>query len=214
MFSALRRFRDARRELHEYYAPKQNFSALEESCIPSYTHSNPVLGWVAWQRLVAAAGLWEKFGPGSKVLDFGAGSGALCSLLPSTANYFFCEANDHLATKLSKRYPHATRFSLGDCDQSFDAIFALDSLEHNHDVDDLLSLISMILRPGGLFVLSGPTENFIYRCGRRLAGYTGDYHHTTVYHIEKIACRYFEREELRTVPFGIPLFRLSSWRHK
>lgn len=211
MFSPLKRFHSARRELRDDFQPDQNFVALEESCIPSYTHGNPLLGWVAWLRLEAAVKMWRQVGSNGKVLDFGAGSGLLCSLLPETAEYSFAELDDALAEKLVSRYSRARQFTGGDGER-FDVIFALDSLEHNEDVDILLKQIAALLKPNGTFILSGPSENLLYRFGRWLAGYKGHYHHQTIYDIEKVAERYFQRKIVRAVPFGMPIFRISSWQ--
>ncbi len=214
ILSSLKRFKSARRELKKDYQPDQNFKELEESCIPSYTHSNPILGWVAWQRLEAAIKVWRQSGSGNSVLDFGAGSGVLCSLLPNTAEYSFAELDDALAKKLLGRYPRAARFEPDKDSKRFDVIFALDSLEHNEDVAVLLEQIANWLKPDGIFILSGPSENVLYRFGRWLAGYKGHYHHQTIYDIEAVAERYLERQSEKAIPFGMPIFRVTSWLPK
>ena len=56
---------------------------------------------------------------------------------------------------------------------SFAAIFALNSLEHNENIPELVDRLVPLLRPDGVFILSGPTESGFYRLGRRLAGFSG-----------------------------------------
>ena len=62
--------------------------------------------------------------------------------------------------------------------RSFELIIALDVLEHVKDLPGTLAQLLRLLQPGGELIVSGPTENALYRFGRRLAGpeYSGDYH--------------------------------------
>ena len=96
---------------------------------------------------------------------------------------------------------------------AYDIVFAIDSLEHNDNFGELLGELTERLAPNGIFVLSGPSENYLYRLGRRVAGFEGHYHHTTIYDIEREARRKLRMIASRTVPFGIPLFRISAWKH-
>lgn len=214
MLSSLRRFRDARRHLKKTFSVERDFRELEESCIPSYTHARPLMGWIAWQRLERALALWRRHGAPAEVLDFGAGSGILGRLLPSDVPYCFAEINEMLADRIREANPSATRVDLPTTDRRFGTIFALDSLEHNENVADLLRLIHDRLAPEGIFILSGPSENAIYRLGRRLAGFRGGYHHQTIYDIEAAARELMTPVAVRQVPCGMPLFRVSVWRRR
>ena len=55
-------------------------------------------------------------------------------------------------------------------------ILALEVLEHVDDLDSLAAEFRRLLRPGGSLLCSLPTENTLYRLGRRLAGFSGAYH--------------------------------------
>ena len=151
----------------------------------------------------------------SPVLDFGAGSGILRTLLPEHVSYHYTELDDDLARQLQEAHPDATRVTSETPKASrYEVIFALDSLEHNEDISSLLLEISARLSPKGVFILSGPSENLLYRLGRRLAGFGGHYHAQTIYDIERAAESDFERIALKAVPFGLPLFRISAWRKR
>jgi hypothetical protein len=64
-----------------------------------------------------------------------------------------------------------------------------------------------------VFILSGPTENSLYRLGRRAARFAGDYHKTTIHDIEQLVeARRFVRLSRSRVPLGVPLFHVSAWR--
>lgn len=89
-----------------------------------------------------------------------------------------------------------------------DIIVAADVLEHI-DVDKLdkfLITFYQKLKGRGRLIVSGPTENFVYRIGRIIAGFAGkgDYHHTNIDRlIEKIQ-KYFILEKTNYLPFKVP----------
>ena len=186
---------------------------LEESCVPSYLHPNPLAAGVAWWRLFAAVDMYKKLGRAGPVLDFGAGSGELRHLLGTGATeYAFIEADERLAQRLEATSGEVTREVLDSLpDGKFAAIFALDALEHNEDVGSIIDALSVGLRADGILVISGPTENALYRLGRRIAGFSGHYHVQNIHQIEAIAEGRLRRLDRRRVPFGVPLFSLSVW---
>ena len=209
-----KRWHEYRAEMHRQYDVERDFDALEESCIPSYLHKNTLAAWLSWRRLTIAVSHFERFAPGGPVLDFGAGSGVLAELLPPTVEYGFVEAHALLAKNISKTRPGSKRYELSALPQSaFAAVFALDSLEHNDDVTRILKTLSVCLKPNGVMIVSGPTENSAYRFGRWLAGFDGHYHVKTIYDIERELALLFHREGLTRLPLPLaPLFRISTWR--
>jgi 2-polyprenyl-3-methyl-5-hydroxy-6-metoxy-1,4-benzoquinol methylase len=109
--------------------------------------------------------------------------------------------------------PGARQTTLEHCDsQAYDWIFAIDSLEHNENFGELLTAISQKLAPGGVLVLSGPTESGLYRLGRRIAGFAGGYHKTNIYDIEQQARRILRQVDRATIFPGLCLFSLSAWQ--
>ena len=67
----------------------------------------------------------------------------------------------------------------------------------------------LFFKHGGQLLVSGPTENFLYRIGRTIAGFSGEQHVTNIYAIENVLAERLERVAVKTSPFGVPLFRLS-----
>ena len=95
-------------------------------------------------------------------------------------------------------------------DNTFDMVIALDVLEH---VDDLLGIgreLGRIIKPSGSIVISGPTENFFYQIGRKIAGseYTGNYHVRNVYDIKREFQKLMKIETLATLYYPMPLFKI------
>lgn len=205
--------RSRRAALRNEYDIRREFETLEESCVPSYAHRNPLAAWTAWSRLTAAARLYDRLAPAGPVLDFGSATGELRQVLKPRGDYHFVEQNEVLVQGLLRNFPDATRVPGEDLGEGrFAAVFALDSLEHNEAIEPILAAIARSLRPDGVFILSGPTENALYRLGRRLAGFDGHYHVQTIYDIERQAQANFQQAARSLQPAGIPLFALSAWR--
>jgi len=55
---------------------------------------------------------------------------------------------------------------------AIDAVFATSCLEHFEDIDGVIKQIKQILKPDGKLCFLVPTENILYRIGRKLIGYT------------------------------------------
>jgi methyltransferase family protein len=208
----LRHIKTRRAELRKHLNVGERFEQLQESCVPSYLHSNPAAAGVAWLRIVNAARMYRRFGKPGPILDFGAATGELFHMLRTDQPCSFCEIDDALAEALVSMNPRASRLRLEDLrPASFQTIFALDSLEHNDNVGALLDALKAALTPSGNLILSGPTENWLYRTGRRIAGFSGHYHKTTIRHIEQAARERLRLVHRRSVPFGTPLFSISVW---
>lgn len=215
MLNKFNHIRQRRDVLRKSIDVDKAFEQWEETCVPSYCHANLAAAYVSWMRIFAAAELARQcmpYGLG-RVLDFGASVGELSHVLADAGSYEFIEQDDAAAGFLTGQKPDAVRQTLeGAPHDTYDAVFAIDSLEHNANYAELISEIAGLITPGGVLVLSGPTENALYKIGRRIAGFEGDYHFTTIYDIEKAAARHLEPVTRRTVPMGIPLFRITVWR--
>jgi len=189
------------------------YSDLSESCIPSYCHPNLMASFVSWTRLFKARNLFQKYSAGSIILDFGAGSGELGRLLPTCDEYAFLEKNVELANLIKSSIPsshHDHLLSLNK--EKYDAIFCLDSLEHNSNFSELIDQLLTSLKPNGILIVSGPTENLLYKLGRRIAGFTGDYHQTNIFTIENYLRTRLKSIQRCYVPFRLPLFSISVWK--
>ena len=191
----------------------RSFKELEESCIPSYCHPNIAAAAISWWRLLSTSELYRRYGVPGPILDFGAASGELYHLLQPNEAYHFVEASEMLSGALKRQLPDARREYLESLPEAaFETIFALDSLEHNDNVGAIVDALLPSLRPSGRFFVCGPTESAIYRLGRRIAGFEGTYHHTTIYDIERDFAERLDCVVTKRLPPIAPLFRLSVWQ--
>ena len=208
-----RHIRERRRSLRADLSNVDQQGVWEESCLPSYAHPNVLAAWVAWHRLTTAAQTFRKWGGRTPVLDFGSSSGELFPFLGINSDeYHFVENDRRLAGLLMSKIPRAVPQTLADLPpRRYAAVFALDSLEHNPNVEPLCRCLLNRLSSVGVLIVSGPTENLLYRWGRRLSGFSGHYHHTNIYSIEAVLKAMAVPRARRAIPFGVPLFQLSVW---
>ena len=210
--SVLSHMRVRRQALQRELRVWQNFKEWEETCVPSYCHPNVLAAYVSWARLFAAVDMARRNGGAGPVLDFGSSTGELGRLLPADWAYHFVEQEEAPAAYLRKNFPQAVQQTLeGAPAGKYGCVFALDSLEHNEDYPRLIDILASKLAPGGIFVLSGPTENALYKLGRRIAGFDAHYHVSNIDKIESAMSRVLAARAHRTLPFGVPLFKLSVW---
>lgn len=216
MFPTIGEFRTAwkrRAALRARFDVGRPTEEVEESCVVSYSHWNPLVAAAAWMRLLKALQLWRRYAPPGPVLDFGAGTGEISHFLDSSQSYHFVETADALGEALLAFVPEARRETLDTLPRSaFACIFALDSLEHNEDVSDIVEQLVNALASDGILIVSGPTENALYRAARAIARFRDHFHKTTIYDIEEVLAKRFTPTDIYGVPFGLPLFRVSAWR--
>ena len=94
-----------------------------------------------------------------------------------------------------------------------DVIVAISVLEHVDDLDKALIEISKCLRPGGLLACVLPSENRLYKLGRKLLGYSGDYHENYEYELLHASlCRHFTEIEQWNSPFYIPIYHIGIYQ--
>jgi 2-polyprenyl-3-methyl-5-hydroxy-6-metoxy-1,4-benzoquinol methylase len=193
---------------------------LDEAAFPAYAHRNLLIDRIFWGRL-AAAERYLAARPPKAVLDFGCGSGVMSYILSGLAERVVATdiepATFHLmrsAVDFPPNIVFASALEIGEerYQQSFDAILALDVLEHVEDLEAVLLRFQKLLRPGGIVVISGPTENALYRLGRRLAGhrFTGEYHVSDIDRIEAKCRRHGSIQPIATIYRLLPLFRIFS----
>lgn len=197
---------------------------LDEAAFPAYSHPNPLINWLFWQRLRTAMNYIEKHAPYENVLDFGCGSGVMLSFLSRHSQHVTAMDIDLVPLERVKKYiPLAENIQVLDTNQipistltpkSFDLINALDVLEHVDDLPRTLSELLTLLKPGGRFVVSGPTENILYQIGRRFAGpeYSGEYHERGIAEIKRELDRLARLEPIATLYWPVPLFEVFAAR--
>lgn len=188
----------------------------DDAALPSYTHKNICMRWLFWRRIDAALRMAGDI-RNLSVLDFGCGGGATFAYL-SQYNCEIHACDKHLS--LIQRMCESLKIRATLCDdifaltnKTFDLILALDVLEHLENLPDYINKFKDLSHQNTRIIISGPTENLLYKAGRKLAGFSGDYHVRNIYHIEdelsKHGCR---RQNLRRLYFPITLFRVSVWK--
>ncbi len=193
---------------------------LDEAGFPAYSHRNPLINWLFWQRLHTAMQYIENHGPYGQILDFGCGSGVMLSFLSQHSQHVTAVDIDLVPLERVKKYiPLEENVLVLDATQtpisqlapkSFDLINALDVLEHVADLPRTLTELLNLLKPGGQLVVSGPTENILYQIGRKLAGpeYSGDYHERGIGEIKRELDRLALVRQIATLYWPIPLFEV------
>ena len=99
-------------------------------------------------------------------------------------------------------------------DGRIDAIIAADVLEHIAERREILSILGRKLAASGRLVICGPTENRLYRLGRRIVGFSGHYHVTAVGQVLADArAAGFRQVESASYPFPGPfcLFKIAAF---
>ncbi len=195
---------------------------LSEAAFPAYAHPNPLIDHLFWKRLSVAAEYIEKKGHRT-ILDFGCGSGVFTYALaldPKNNITGFDTVYEPL-TKIRKTisFPLNVTFipDLAHYDQlppeSFDAIVALDVLEHVEDLAGTLEKFKKLLKPKGEVLISGPTENILYSIGRKIAGkeFSGSYHRRNIADIEATTRNIFSsKTPIQTLYPLLPFFKLFA----
>lgn len=197
---------------------------LDEATFPAYCHPNPLVGWLFWQRLRVVMELVERHGPCERALDFGCGGGAMLPFLARNARSVtgldvdlapFQAVRELLGLPASVEVRGSGAATLAELPPaSFGIVLALDVLEHVDDLPAVLRELARLLQPGGLLVVSGPTENAFYRLGRRLAGpeYSGSYHVRGVAEVEAELRRVLPVETVARLYPPVVLFRVLVGR--
>lgn len=200
---------------------KTNNYELDEAALPAYAHKNKLIDYLFWKRVNVAFKAATKDSNHKKVLDFGCGSGVLSYLMAKngyevTASDIEFSPLNLVKTKID--FPSGINFIEGDIinldvpDNSFDVIFALDVLEHVDNLEDYVKLFKRLLTPNGVIIISGPTENILYKLGRKFAGdrFTGDYHVTDIHKIKKEFKNHLKVNTIKKLIFPFVLFELFA----
>jgi 2-polyprenyl-3-methyl-5-hydroxy-6-metoxy-1,4-benzoquinol methylase len=166
----------------------------------------------------------HRHAPFTHALDYGCGSGVMLPFLGEISHRLTAMDVDLLPFERVSRYRSfpdhleildARQQRLRDLPRaSFDLIVALDVLEHVEDLPATLDDLQALLVPGGQIVVSGPTENLLYKIGRALAGpeYSGDYHERGIAEVRLLLA-----ERMQVIPIAvlyppIPLFEVFAGR--
>jgi 2-polyprenyl-3-methyl-5-hydroxy-6-metoxy-1,4-benzoquinol methylase len=207
------------RATREVLTREQSY-VLSEAAFPAYANSNPLISYLFWQRVWLTMSHFHDGSHRERALDFGCGGGVLLPFLAQrcqTVVGLDIDLSPHQKLRTLVRFPENIEvldvrqrplesFAKG----SFDVITALDVLEHVEDLDHTLAGLRTLLKPGGEILVSGPTENWLYKIGRRIAGsaYSGDYHVRNISDIHSALTQHFRVVPLATLYPFLPLFKL------
>jgi 2-polyprenyl-3-methyl-5-hydroxy-6-metoxy-1,4-benzoquinol methylase len=192
-----------------------------EMAIPSYRHKNPLLRTMAWWRVYELGKLLERTmlrdGAGRRgvlrLMDFGCGCGVLLEQESRDAKHVhgvdivlgaaeFLVQRKALRNVTLLRPEQMSTIEAG----TVDLIVAGEVLEHIEPLDDTLREFERLLAKGGSLLVSLPTENQLYRLGRRIAGFSGHYHHSDARRIDRqIRDSGFKARWSRSIPLPGPL---------
>jgi 2-polyprenyl-3-methyl-5-hydroxy-6-metoxy-1,4-benzoquinol methylase len=211
-----RRFKSAFKKVVAAYDSYE----IGEAALPPYSHKNPLIDWLFWARIKIAYKYANLNGRvKNKILDFGCGSGVLSYMLAKNNHEITGCDIEFTPLNLLKntiRFPLNIDFVEGDIldkkliNNSFDIIYAMDVLEHIDDLEPYIKLFYKLPAPKGLIVVSGPTENFLYKIGRKIAGnrFTGDYHVTNISKIKKSFASCMEVTSIKKLLFPFVFFEI------
>ncbi|MEQ1829125.1 MAG: class I SAM-dependent methyltransferase [Pirellula sp.] len=191
---------------------------VDEQAGPAYFEGLAISRWLFWRRLKLAVSDIPQSN-GQKAVDFGCGFGLLLpwlrenfeetiavDIVPELAQAFIEQWDAGLANQRRSIRFHTTLVDAKIADSSVDLILAFDVLEHFALLDETLIEFRRILSPSGAIVVTGPTENLLYRMGRRLVGFSGDYHRQDVYQVQTKLVEYFDVRVAHVIPRLAPLF--------
>ncbi len=201
-----------------------------EDIVPEYRSGNPLVRWLFLKRLEVAERLARLDEPGAlTLLDAGCGEGLLLKRLKAGWPRHAVEGMDHRPEVTSLDIPGVTLFAADLTKPGalpaarYDRLFALDVLEHLKDLAAPLAVLRAALKPGGLLVVSAPTENLLHKSCRFLIKGTfseqegpcsSPHYHRAATLAPAIAAAGFEPVESVSLPLPGPLAlnRLFSFR--
>jgi 2-polyprenyl-3-methyl-5-hydroxy-6-metoxy-1,4-benzoquinol methylase len=185
-----------------------------EMAIPSYLNWNPLVRSIFWRRYDKVYGLAE-FSPEMVVCELGCGIGVfLPMLVQETAKVYAVDLFPQYAQELTKQFDLDVIFSTNleyVPDNSLDVLFAVEVLEHFDELEAGIQLITRKLKQGGQLIISGPTENLLYKTGRFVVGYNKyhEYHRNNIYGIRQaILDAGYTLERTINFPSGLILLNL------
>lgn len=200
-----------------------------------YYSKNPLTRKLFRDRVKDAISLSE-IQNNSVILDVGCNTGFLLESIRDTNSSCQCWGVDIDPAVMNVQIQNC-RFKTADIrklpfdDNYFDIVFALDILEHVQDIQDAIQEIKRVLKPGGVLILSGPTESLFYhlcrylqfgvaqknvKCTKPGFGDELDHHYHTVYELEDaLQMMKFKKIKQKVLP-GKPLpalFRVTKFRN-
>lgn len=189
--------------------------------VGDYCHKNPLIKWLFWRRLETMLRMTKNVEDVKRVLDFGAGSGILMPTLAENFAEVYSLDLDTSSLEYVKKLCQLKNVNvikgkqnddrLPFPDNFFDIIFAADVLEHFKDSSKIQEEFKRVLKKGGDLIISGPTENFLYRLARKYVykQKKPKDHYTDVYDVMKKTSRVLKIGKRKIIPcIFIPGFKI------
>jgi 2-polyprenyl-3-methyl-5-hydroxy-6-metoxy-1,4-benzoquinol methylase len=164
----------------------------------------------------------ERAAPVERILDYGCGSGVMLPFLAQNSGQVTAMDIDLVPLDCVRKFvPLESNVQVLDASKSpirdlpahsFDFIVALDVLEHVEDLPHTLSHLLILLKPGGQLIISGPTENILYKIGRKFAGpeYSGAYHERGIAEVRRLLAKQVKIKNIVTLYWPVPLFKIFA----
>ncbi|MBI3299989.1 MAG: methyltransferase domain-containing protein [Elusimicrobia bacterium] len=203
---------------------------LARDTVPEYYSKNPIISGLFKRRLSLAFELGQLEGKEPlDVLDLGCGTGLLLGMfLKDYPQHRYSGWDVHPGIDdLRPKMPAVDfkRLDFRDPAQlpakTFDRVFCLDVLEHFENLEPVLVSLRRLLKPDGLFVISEPTESWLYQLGRLASkgttstvdGPTGTphYYNAAGVHAVMLKAGFKCRELRKTPPWPIDLFHVTAY---
>ncbi len=163
---------------------------FDEQALPAYTNPNPLMQYLFWLRVKYAMQYIFDLKDCDVSLDFGCGLGVMIPFLVNKSKCVIAlDLDTNLLEKIGKEKKWTTVQYVNNLDRlhnqagKIDLILAMDVLEHVDNLNEVLQSFHELLSPNGSILITGPTENFLYKIGRRLANYSGEYHKSNIHSI-------------------------------
>jgi len=208
------RFSECREELVHQFGKAR----LEQTGFPAYFSWFPPASFLAWRRVFVAQGLLRGL-QGQSALDFGSGLGVLLPYLQSKfSEVVACdqdaEVTAFMIEKLNLKRVQLVR-SISECqNKRFNAIVALDVLEHVGELSETVRSLENLTTEDGSWVISGPTESLLYKLGRKIARTTGEGHVRTIYSVLREVGGSMTCEKQFALPPVAPFFLVALFRRR
>lgn len=171
--------------------------------------------YLGWSRIRKAQSRMRNIARGRSALDFGSGLGVMLPFLSQRYEHVTaCDADPAITSFMVDRLGLENIEVVAAVDgasEQFDVVVALDVLEHVEDLAPVYEQLLHATRRGARWVISGPTENWLYRTMRAVAGTSGEGHVHTVAGVLSATPDQMRRVSSDRLPFGLPLFVVAEF---
>jgi SAM-dependent methyltransferase len=142
---------------------------IQDALLRSLIRETPFQPATSWWRAVELAVVIRRGLPGGTGLDLGCGDGKLMRILldaigasPALVGVDLdpLETRDASASGVYRRVHTVPGDRIPEPDASFDFAFSNSVLEHIDDIEPVIAEIARLLRPGGVFLFTVPSDGF------------------------------------------------------